>query len=187
MLTPMQELKQTRYFRLVDIDKNGYIEKSDWVKIGDNLAAIRGIAKGSDIHQAIQTQMDVIWNNLREYADKNNDFRISLEEWLTFEDEKVINCDEEWYDSYVNNIVRGLFAVLDANGDGVIGLDEYIHLMVSFRVQPSDAVEAFHKLDSDHNGEISKDELISAVREFHRGSDPDTPGNWLFGPYWKAV
>jgi juvenile hormone diol kinase len=187
MLTPLQEIKQTRYFRLVDIDKNGYIEKNDWVKIGENLAAIRGIPKDSELSNAIMAQMDNIWNNLREYADKNNDFRVSLDEWLSFEDEKVINCDDEWYDSYVNNTVRGLFAILDANQDGVIGPDEYMHLMVSFRVQPSDAAEAFLRLDTNNDGVISMDELINAVREFHRSSEPDTPGNWLFGPYWKQV
>jgi Ca2+-binding EF-hand superfamily protein len=185
MLTPLQELKQTHYFRVIDVDKNGFIEKSDWIKIGDNLAAIRGISKGSKEYITIQSNMDITWNNLREYADRNNDFRVSLDEWLNFEDEKVINCDDEWYDSYVNNTVRSLFDILDENKDGVISVEEYLQLMVSFRVQPSDGVEAFHKLDSNNDGLLSKEELLAAVYDFHRSNLPDANGNWLFGPYWK--
>jgi Ca2+-binding EF-hand superfamily protein len=185
MLTPLQELKQTRYFRLIDIDKNGFIEQKDWKQIADNLAAMRGIQKGTEIYDALHATLQAVWTELRLYADKNNDHRISLEEWLTFEDEKIINCDDVWYDKFVNGVVLGLFAVLDANLDGVIGLDEYVHLMVSFRVQPIDAVDAFNKLDTNQDGVITRDELLSAVREFHKSNDPDAPGNWLFGAYWK--
>ncbi len=185
MLTPLQELKQTHYFRVIDVDKNGFIEKSDWIKIGDNLAAIRGIEKTSKEYQTIQSNMEIVWSNLREYADRNNDYRVSLDEWLSFEDHKVINCDDAWYDSYVNNTVSSLFDILDENKDGVISVIEYLQLMVSFRVQPSDGVEAFNKLDSNNDGLISKEELLAAVYDFHRSNLPDATGNWLFGPYWK--
>lgn len=183
MMTELQTQKQTHYFNLVDVDKNGFIEKEDWVKIGDNLAAMRGIEKGTELYDAIQASLDTIWTNLSEHADADADGKVTLDEWLTFEDEKVINCDDDWYDSYVNNIVRGLFTVLDEDQNGVIGKDEYLNLMVSFQVQPSDAIEAFKKLDSDGNGTIDEAELINAVFEFHRSDDPESSGNWLFGPY----
>lgn len=183
MMTDLQTKKQTHYFNLVDIDGNGFIEKEDWEKIGDNLAAMRSIEKGSHTYNALQEGLGTIWSNLSEHADADDDGKISLGEWLSFEDEKVINCDDDWYDSYVNNIVRGLFAVLDEDENGVISQNEYINLMVSFHVSPSDAKEAFEKLDNDGNGTIDEAELIQAVREFHRSDDKGTPGNYLFGPY----
>lgn len=183
MMTELQKKKQTHYFNLVDIDNNGFIEKDDWKKIGDNLAAMRNIEEGSDLYNGLQEGLGTIWTNLQEHADANSDGKVSLEEWLSFEDEKVINCDEDWYDSYVNNIVRGLFTVLDEDGNGVISQDEYINLMVSFHVSPSDARDAFKKLDSDGSGTIDEAELIQAVRQFHRSDEPGKPGNYLFGPF----
>jgi Ca2+-binding EF-hand superfamily protein len=183
MMTELQTKKQTHYFNLVDIDNNGFIEKEDWEKIGENLAAMRNIEQGSETYKGIQAGLGTIWTNLQEHADVDSDGKVSLEEWLLFEDEKVINCDEEWYDSYVNNIVRGLFAVLDEDQNGVISQVEYINLMVSFHVSPSDARDAFQKLDSDGSGTIDEAELIQAVRDFRRSDKPETPGNWLFGPH----
>lgn len=183
MLTTLQTIKQTHYFQLVDIDNNGYIDKSDWVQIGDNLAVMRNIEKGSEAYLGIQAAMDSIWTNLSSHADANSDGKVTLDEWLAFEDEKVINCDDEWYEEYVNTIVRGLFAVLDADQNGVIGLEEYVNLMVSFHVQPTDAELAFRKLDVNGNGTIDEEELVNAVFEFHRSDEQDTPGNYLFGPY----
>ena len=100
MLTTLQTIKQTHYFQLVDIVNNGYIDKSDWVQIGDNLAVVRSIEKGTDAYLGIQAAMDSIWTNLSSHADANSDGKVTLDEWLAFEDEKVINCDDEWYEEF---------------------------------------------------------------------------------------
>lgn len=183
MLTALQKRKQTHYFNLVDVDKNGFIEASDWNAIGQNLAAMRGVEVDSPVYEGISTVIGTIWQNLSQYVDTNRDNRASLEEWLQFEDERVINCDEEWYDAYVNTIVRSVVALFDADGDGVISADEYRNIMVSFNIAPRHAIVAFRKLDINGDGHLSKDEMIQHVRDFHRSDNPDTPGNWLFGPY----
>lgn len=185
MLSPLQELKQTHYFRLVDSDSNGYIEKADWTTIGENLSAIRGLKKDSGEYKGIQHAMAHIWENIREFADANNDYRVSLDEWLAFQDEKVIHADDEWYDQYVNTFFELLFDLIDENSDGKIDQKEYVGLLVCFRVEPRNAFAAFNKIDNNQDGIISKDELIAAIRDFNRSNEADTPGNWLFGPYWK--
>lgn len=41
---------------------------------------------------------------------------------------------------------------------------------------------AFPRWDRDANGYVSKEEMAEVVREFFHSSDPDAPGNLLFGP-----
>lgn len=185
MLSPLQELKQTHYFRLVDSDNNGYIEKADWTTIGENLAAIRGLSQDSNEYQGIKNAMTHIWENIRKFADSNNDYRVSLDKWLSFQDEKVINADDDWYDQYVNTFFELLFDLIDENSDEKIDQKEYVGLLVCFRVEPRNALLAFNKIDQNKDGIISKDELIAAIRDFNRSNEADTAGNWLFGPYWK--
>lgn len=72
MLSPLQELKQIHYFRIVDADNNGFIEKSDWTTIGENIAAIRGLTKKDKEYQGIQNAMTSMWENIRSYADINS-------------------------------------------------------------------------------------------------------------------
>ena len=43
--------------------------------------------------------------------------------------------------------------------------------------------EAILHTDLDGDGYITHDELVRLFDEFYRSSDPDAPGNWLFGPW----
>jgi len=187
MLSPLHELKQNHFFKQIDFDNNGYLEHRDFVSIGDNLAALRGIRRGTDDYELIQSAMEKFWDAIRLDSDENKNYRITNEEWLNFIDEKIIEGKKEWYDEFINNFVRLLFNVLDHNTDGEISLEEYVHLIVAFGVEPKVAVETFDKIDANRDGIINLEEMIIAVEEFFKSNDMYSPGNWLFGPYWKKT
>lgn len=183
MLTPLQHAKQLHYFRLVDVDKDGFLTASDWAEIGRNLASMRNLKRGTPAHDAVMATMGTIWANLSKYSSDPQKKVVSEADWLLFEDERVIHCDDEWYETYVNTIARGVFQLLDTEARGWIGRGEYIDLTVSFWVPPRGAVLAFEKLDTTGSGRIYLDQFLGHVLDFHRSDHPETPGNWLFGPW----
>ena len=183
MLTELQRKKQTHYFNLVDSDKDGRITASDWAEIGRNLASMRNLKRGTPGHDGVMATMGTIWANLSKYSTDPDGTYVSLADWLLFEEEKVIICDDESYEDYVNTIARGVFVLLDSDGDGYIGKGEYIDLAMSFWVPPKHAVPSFEILDKDGDGQISLDEFLGLILEFHRSDDATTPGNWFFGPW----
>ena len=187
MLTDIQRAKQSRYFELVDVDNDGYVTASDWAEVGRNLASLRGFQQNSPGSDAIVAVMGTVWTNLSHYCSDPLRGRASLEDWFRFEDERAVNCDDAWYDLYVNTVVRGVFDLLDEDSDGWIGRNELIDLMMSFWVEPRDALLAFERMDTDADGRLGREEFVERVVEFHKSNDPDAPGNWLFGPWCDEV
>ncbi|MEQ9424287.1 MAG: EF-hand domain-containing protein [Cyclobacteriaceae bacterium] len=186
MLSPVQEKKQRLYFKLLDFDRNGFIEKNDFQSIAENLCIIQGIELDTIAFREIEEAGEKLWMDIREYVDTNRDDKCSFEEWMAFADEQIVNSDEAWYDNYINSVVNGLFDLFDANNDGLISDMEYLDLFISFRIEVRFAARCFRKLDLNNDGYISRDELVTAVREFLRSDDPEAPGNWLFGNWEDA-
>ncbi len=182
-LSDLVHAKQVHYFRLVDVDGDGLITASDWAEIGRNLASMRRLKLGTPAHDAVMSTMGLVWANLSPYSSYPDRSKVTEDDWLRFEIERVIYCDDDWYEVYVNTIVKNVFRLLDTENTGFIGRGEYMDLALSFWVKPQNAVIAFEKMDADGDGRIGYEEFIGRVLEYHRSEDPEAPGNWLFGPW----
>ncbi|MFY0598268.1 MAG: hypothetical protein JXR03_01265 [Cyclobacteriaceae bacterium] len=182
MLTPFQHKKQTHFFNLIDVDSNGYLEPKDWINIGQRLAKLRGTVDGSAEQKEILSAAGKLWEDLSQYIEGESPNRANLEEWLKFVDEKIANAEEAFYDQYVNVVVKGVFAIMDEDKDGVIENREYSEFMHSFGMSESATKVAFSKMDQNGDGTLDESELIKSVGEFFRSDDSVSAGNWLFGP-----
>jgi len=181
MLTHFQKRKLTRYFNILDVNLSGFLERSDFEEIGENLASLRNFEKGSDEYEGVMSAILTIWNNSRSFGEAKNPDEVSLEEWLKHE-EKALET-EEMIEQYMKKITRGVFDLVDENGDGTIQFREYAQILKAFRVEDGIAEFSFPKLDLNGDGVISKDEFVTVVEQFHLSQDRNAPGNYLFGPY----
>lgn len=186
MLTEIQEKKLTHYFDILDFDNNKLIEKEDFANIGENLCVLWGYKPGSAQYSEYIAKCENLWINFREFIGQAIDESASLEEWLEFADKGIVNGSDELYEKHVNQFVKDTFDVFDANDDGFISLDEYIDLFMAYRIEIRYSAKSFTKIDLNKDDLISKEELLSAVKEFYRSNDRDAPGNWLFG-FWDGA
>jgi len=183
MLTDLQKQKMTHYFKVLDFDNNGVIEKDDFQAIGENLNILWGYKQGSTNYDEIMGKFGTSWDTFREkvdYVDINN---ATLSEWLQFADENLINGSDEFFQSYVTELTKDIFNHFDNNGDGFISLDEYIDLFMAYRIEIRYSAKSYNKLDLNSDDMLSREEMISAVEEFFKSDDKDAPGNWLYG-FW---
>ncbi len=183
MLTELQEKKQYLFFRLLDSDRDGFISTDDFKSIGENICIMQGIELDTKVFRQIDEASQKLWMDIREYNDASRQDKCSIEEWLAFADDQIVNCDEAWYDNYINAVVNGLFLLFDSNGDGLISDREFLKIFVSFRVEVRSTSSCFRKLDLNNDDHISREELINAVKEFLRSDDINASGNWLFGDW----
>jgi Ca2+-binding EF-hand superfamily protein len=180
MLTILQENKFERFFYILDFDRNGVIEKDDFVAIAENLCILWGLKEGDEEYNKVQIRFSEGWDKFNHYV--NNDTgKASWEDWKRFAETVMIDSDEKTFNTYVEELCGELFDNFDTDRDGYISLEEFIDLFVAHRIEVRFAAKSFRNLDKSKDGQISRGELLDAVKEFFRSDDPDAPGNWLFG------
>jgi len=180
MLTELQTRKWTRLFQVYDADGNGTVQQNDFEIIFKNLAQVRNLEANSPDYNQLHAKFMEDWEHLRKDADKDNDGKVQLEEWLEHGDRRI--HDQSMYQTVIDE-ANQVFEVLDQDGNGFITLEEYKTLLSSWRVTEEVAAEIFPKLDSNGDGHISKEEFVELVRQFHTSDDPEASGNLFFGPY----
>ena len=180
MLTELQTRKWTRLFQVYDANGNGTVEQADFEQIFHNFAAARDLSPGTPEYDLLNAKFMEDWEHLRKDADKNNDGKVELEEWLEHGDRRINSPD--MYQTVID-LANQTFELLDLNGNGVISMEEHKIACRSWRLSEQIAEQIFPKLDLNGDGSISKEEFVELVRQFHHSDNPNDPGNFLFGPY----
>lgn len=181
MLTELQKKKLTYYFHTFDVDKNGSLEKSDFDKIVNGVAEAYNITQDSETYEYISSTYGKRWEALAKEADTNADNKVSLDEWLSYQD-KLVNDPKS--DFLWLKIASMFHDIQDVDKDGSISLEEY---KVMYKIHgigdDSLAAEIFAKLDFDGDGKIMKNDYLNLVADFYLSDNPQAPGNLFFGAY----
>jgi Ca2+-binding EF-hand superfamily protein len=182
MLTDLQKQKLSHLFRVLDANRDDVLERADYDAIVSNLSTQYGWKPGSEPYSALEALYLGIWNNLKSRADANGDGKVSLREFLDFHD--VMLASPELYQQITVGTVELLFRAFDRDHDGHVTGDDFRQFFDAYRIStPGVAATAFHKLDVTGHGRISREDALHRVKEYYFSSEPDAPGNWLFGPY----
>lgn len=187
MLTEFQETKLRIFFDLLDHDRNGFVEKDDFLSIGENLRMILMLKEKDNEHLRIIKICQKAWEDIYAYVDQNRDQRASIHEWLMYANERIVNCRKLEYDNSVNMVVDYIFNLFDRNHDNSISIQEYLNLFMTFRLEARHSAKAFIRLDRNEDNLISKEEFYTGTEEFFRSNNPKARGNWLFGPWEEYV
>ncbi len=174
-LSDLQKAKMKRMFDVYDFDRNGFIERKDYLDVIQNLASLRQFAPGSPEYAALQSAYLAVWEGLRTHADTNRDNRVSFEEMLAYNEAVMANAEE--FEQQVLALGHMLFDILDVDGDGRISEGDYLQFARCLRFQAGK--ESFAKLAP--GGHLSKEEVTDRIREFYFSQDDKDAGNWLFG------
>ena len=181
MLSDLQVKKLTRYFQVYDVDDDGRIGGSDFERVLENVRLLRG--DGEAAYQGLREAYLGRWERLRSEADVDRDGSVDLDEWLAYW--QIALGDDGRYESEAAAITDRLFSLFDVDEDDSIGSSEFADFYGVFGLGRDLADTVFAELDSDGDGRISREELLTVSRDFYRGSDPDAPGNLLFGPFGR--
>ncbi|MGA5321132.1 EF-hand domain-containing protein [Streptomyces seoulensis] len=181
MTTTAQDVVSTkleRTFDAFDANKDGYLDWSDYQKLGDRYIQAYKLDKNDRRARAIQTFCQIYWLELLRHAGVDGD-RLTKEQYVTANRLAVIDTSRL-------NVTEGgghaIFDVIDVDQDNEISRAEFERFLRDvWRSEAPDAMESFTKLDTDGDGAISRQEFIRAVREHFLSNDPDAPGSMFFG------
>lgn len=180
MLTPLQQQKLTRYFRVYDVDDDGRIARADFERVAENVGALHDAGARSSNRRSIEDGFLRQWEALRDSADVDGDGSVDLLEWLRYWE--GVLADEARYRAEVVGLTERLLELFDTDADGVLGADEFCNFYGIYGLKATLARRVFLDLDVDGDGAATRQELMAMADEFYRGDDPAAPGNRLFGP-----
>lgn len=181
MLTELQNRKLLKLFCMYDGDRNGFLVCKDFEKIADKLATVKNLGSRSPKVLVLKERFLQVWKSLLSKADSSGDKKVCLEEWLAYYDDVL--GDKEKYAEEVQSLMKLIFEVFDANGDGEISPQEWTELFQVYNIHPAYAPTAFEQLDANQDGVLSETEVLAMVDDFFCGDDLNSPANSMFGPY----
>ncbi len=180
MLTEFQKEKLPRLFAMYDTDANGFIERADFARLTQACAQVQGWQPGTEEYDALETKLMSRWQKMLQFADVDRDERVSLAEWLAYVDDML--SSEDAYEAEVRKIASTTFGVFDRDGDGKLTIGEYREGYEAMGLDETLADDIFRRLDLNADGYISRSEHLTLIAQFFRSQNPQSPGNWIFGP-----
>ena len=179
MLSELQIRNVGTVFDTLDHDKDGFFEREDFEAIA--LESISGIDLDADSpHRGAVVRAFVAWwEQIREQADADDDGRVARDEYLASVDRGLLS-DPSYLDA-VSGAADALFDAADVNGDGTMSQAEVVAIYHGIGLPDDMAADAFHQIDSDDDGKISRDEWRAAVRGAYTSIGPETIGSNMLG------
>jgi juvenile hormone diol kinase len=181
MLNDLLRKKMTRLFNVYDVNNSGFLEKADYERIADNFCRIHNWPEGSEGYQVMHQNQIAQWQQIQQFADSNQDDRVSLDEYLDAY-HRMADIDN-LYEVTVNGIVDFTFDHFDRDKDGYMTSADFSEVYAVFDLDADEAKTAFAQMDSDNDDRINKVDALRLVREFYVSDDPEAQGNVFFGPY----
>jgi DNA-binding HxlR family transcriptional regulator len=178
----LQRQKRIRYFRVHDLDKDGYVRPIDFRMLARRLARLRHWPLDSSEYIGLESGLLQIWNDFWRPADHDNTGFVGIDEYLNYM-EQWTNAGHSKSSKQIDHIYEHVFSAIDRQGNGEITARELTNYYAACILPTSKAADTFSKLDDNSDGKLSQAEFLQRCSEFFLGSDAKAPGNWLFGPY----
>ncbi|MEM6285182.1 MAG: EF-hand domain-containing protein [Chloroflexota bacterium] len=182
-LSALRKQKLLHLFRLIDVNRNGYIERDDLKNMVSRIAFAREIGETDDNRILLEETLTRLWERLAPLTDTNFDGHVTHAEWLALFEHA--SSERVFYEGIVRPIEVALINLIDTDGNGRITYSDYREMVLAWNVNESELSHMFRLIDLDRNGRISRVEAEKAIREFFM-SDEDLPGNWFFGDYQRT-
>jgi Ca2+-binding EF-hand superfamily protein len=180
MLSELQAAKLDRRFELLDYDGDGVISAADFDLAARNVCRAFDFPPESVEFERVQTTYNALWVAIHQKASRDADGRIGRAQFVTSCAETIFETDG--FAESEAKLAQVMFDLLDADGNGVVDVEECVTWFSAYGVSENDAIKAFQHIDRDGDGSLDRDEVLAAIEDFYLSDDPHAPGNWLFGP-----
>lgn len=179
MLATLHERKWVTLFGVHDTTNSGTLEKQDFEQLVRELAKLRGWQLDSSEYKNLYNKYLAYWDELQNHADKNQDEKLTLEEWLEYH--RTILDTERKYE-VIEAFSNEIFQVFNPEGKET-SAEQWEEFFRIFDIPLIYARYVFSYLDINGNGTLSKEEVLKLLSDFYLSDDPNAPGNLFFGPH----
>ncbi|MEU6199267.1 hypothetical protein [Streptomyces sp. NPDC047061] len=160
-----------RLFDLIDTSRNGYIDRDDLPRTADDAA-------GAEVQRARIVQ--ALITGVIKAGDANMDTRVTKDEMSSCVERTMVGKSASDLPGYIREVTAGVFALMDADGNGKVGKSEFEKYLKARNVTDPSAAGEFARLDRDGDGSLTLEDLGHATHGFFTAPEYDVPEHWLF-------
>lgn len=156
-------------FALWDSDGDGRINKADWEKEATQLTKSFGTSPDSPRGHAVIAAYTQMWDHVAGKAGVGADGSLTPKQFSDAIHELMINEGDAGFANTLRPTIRAIVDLCDTDGDGQVNPAEFKKWLDVIGVDESHADAAFSGIDENGDGQLSVDELVHAVRDYHLG------------------
>jgi Ca2+-binding EF-hand superfamily protein len=165
MVSSEYERRIAARFATFDQDGNGYIDREDFNAAAKALLAEFGVPARSDRGQALYAGAEALWQGMAGMADRDGDQRITRDEFVSGA-VKRLRDNPERFAEIARPFLHAAVAVLDEDRDGAVTVEETTRGLRVLALNPEIASTAAASLDTDGDGRIGEEELVTAFAAY---------------------
>ncbi|MEU6129028.1 EF-hand domain-containing protein [Saccharopolyspora sp. NPDC047091] len=169
MSTAIANDRLRKRFAKWDLDGSGSLERNDFVQEAEKIARAFDTSAQSPQAQLLREAFTTMFDHLASRAGQAPTGSLSEEQFLQVAEGMVTPGGEADFDRVMRPVVQGIVGLCDKNDDGVIDAGEFASWLTAVGVDRSQAASAFVDIDTNGDGELSLEELLASVRDFHFG------------------
>jgi len=180
MLSDFQVKKLSKLFTVLDLSHDNLLNKPDFDIAATKFLKVNNIPEHFPKSDELHKMYLHLWEEcIEKPCDISGDGNVTIVEWLgackSVLETKVGHENIDFFGTTI-------YESLDINHDKRITYEEFkvfheVYDIYDEVVTP----QVYNILDANHNGTLSKDEIIEAVNQFFYSNNPNLPGNFLFG------
>lgn len=174
------EQKWHYFFSVLDTDRNGVLQPSDFLLVADRISDLITF-NHADQKTNLSSRSYRLFIQITTDIGKE-ETTLTRNEWIQFFNKIVLSRPSR----YIATTARYIFSLFDQDGDGYISREEYLDMIRAYGLNLDEIEDNFALLDLDDDGYISKYEMIQAFEAFFLSNNRTDPGNWIYGD-WKEI
>lgn len=174
------EQKWHYFFSVLDTDRNGVLEPSDFLLVADRISDLVSLNQDEQKNRLASKSYRLFVQITTDIGKEET--TITRDEWINFFDKIVLARPSR----YVSTTARYIFSLFDQDGDCYISREEYLDMIRAYGLNLDEIEDNFALLDLNDDGFISKFEMIQAFEAFFLSKNRSDPGNWIYGD-WKEI
>lgn len=168
MATKTADSRLKRRFDKWDVNGNGTLERADFEREADKIVRLFGNAPDSAEALQMTDALTGMFDKLARQANVSSGGSLSEQQFNEIAG-TWIEQGEPALSEALRPLVAGVFGLCDRNSDGKLQGEEFATWLAAIGKDKAAAQETFQQVDKDGSGELSFDEVLGTVVEFHLG------------------